>query len=205
MLQCVNSWYTEIQILVQAWTDGRLWLLRPCMDAVSLWTARRASPTFVANSSLNSSHSFCININTSFVSFRVEAPLNILTGLRNLVRICLNYFWTGWGQGRPSPLNPMMDIGNSHYFHTICKFLLFSFNLYMFLPYLSFCNGVDELERSWTPFRYLFLAGTRVPALIFKSAGTLSTYRSGTYLQKGFAEMMIMNLWCSAILPTYRQ
>jgi len=39
---------------------------------------------------------------------------------------------------------------------------------------------------------YSYLAGTRVPVLIVKSAGTLSTYRSGTYLQ--WAEMMIMNL-----------
>ena len=37
-----------------------------------------------------------------------------------------------------------------------------------------------------------YLTGTRVLVLIVKSAGTLSTYRSGTYLK--WAEMMIMNL-----------
>jgi len=49
-------------------------------------------------------------------------------------------------------------------------------------------SGVDKLERrSGT----CYLAGMRVPVLIVKSAGTLSTYRSGTYLQR--AEV-IMNL-----------
>jgi len=37
-----------------------------------------------------------------------------------------------------------------------------------------------------------YLAGTHIPVLIVKSAGTLSTYRSATYLQ--WADMMIMNL-----------
>lgn len=48
-------------------------------------------------------------------------------------------------------------------------------------------SGVDEPELSGTPFRTCYLA---VPVIVVKSAGTLHTYRSGTYLQ--WADMMIM-------------
>ena len=46
--------------------------------------------------------------------------------------------------------------------------------------YTTVVSGVNEPERrSGT----CYLAGTRVPVLIDKLAGTLSTYSSGTYLQ----------------------
>ena len=41
-------------------------------------------------------------------------------------------------------------------------------------------SGVDEPERDSGT---CYLAGTRVPVLIVKLAGTLSAYRSSTYLE----------------------
>ena len=62
------------------------------------------------------------------------------------------------------------------------------------LGYNCISSGVDERNNPERPSGTCYLAGTRVPVLIVKSAGTLSTYCSGTKAYLQWAEMTITNL-----------